>query len=37
MKYLHLGKIPGTDKEIYLFGVEFANRNVGEWIVEKLF
>ena len=24
------------DKEIYLFGVEFADRNVGEWVVEKM-
>ena len=22
-------------KEIYLFGVAFADRNVGEWVVEK--
>ena len=28
-------KFKGKDKEIYLFGVEFADRNVGEWIVEK--
>lgn len=26
----------GTDKEIYLFGVEFADRSVGEWVVEKM-
>ena len=24
-----------TSKKIYLFGVEFADRNVGEWVVEK--
>ncbi|MEA3385596.1 MAG: AAA family ATPase [Thermodesulfobacteriota bacterium] len=29
-------KYQGTDKEIYLFGVDFADRNVGEWIVEKI-
>ncbi len=29
-------KYQGTDKEIYLFGVEFAGRNVGEWVVEKM-
>ena len=29
-------KYQGTDKEIYLFGVEFADRNVGEWVVEKM-
>jgi len=23
-------------KEIYLFGVEFADRNVGDWVVEKI-
>ena len=28
-------KYQGTNKEIYLFGVEFTDRNVGEWIVEK--
>ena len=26
----------GADKEIYLFGVEFIDRNVGEWVVEKM-
>ncbi|MCD6294893.1 MAG: ATP-binding protein [Deltaproteobacteria bacterium] len=26
----------GTGKAIYLFGVEFADRNVGEWVVEKM-
>ena len=25
----------GERKKIYLFGVEFADRNVGEWVVEK--
>jgi hypothetical protein len=25
----------GADKEIYLFGVAFADRNVGEWVVER--
>ena len=29
-------KYQGTDKEIYLFGVEFTDRNIGAWIVEKL-
>ena len=29
-------KYQGTDKEIYLFGVEFTDRNVGEWVVEKI-
>ena len=29
-------KYKGADKEIYLFGVEFADRNVGEWVVEKI-
>jgi hypothetical protein len=28
-------KYQGKGKKIYLFGVEFANRNVGEWVVEK--
>jgi hypothetical protein len=28
-------KYQGTDRKIYLFGVEFADRNVGEWTVEK--
>ena len=26
----------GTNREIYLFGVEFADRNVGKWVVEKM-
>jgi hypothetical protein len=29
-------KYQGAGKEIYLFGVEFADRNVGEWAVEKI-
>jgi hypothetical protein len=29
-------KYRGAGKEIYLFGVEFADRNVGEWLVEKI-
>ncbi|MDO9517730.1 MAG: AAA family ATPase [Methanosarcinaceae archaeon] len=29
-------KYQGSGKDIYLFGVEFAERNVGEWVVEKL-
>ena len=29
-------KYQGTGKEIYLFGVEFADRNVGEWMIEKM-
>ena len=29
-------KYEGTGKEIYLSGVEFADRNVGEWVVEKM-
>jgi hypothetical protein len=28
-------KYQGEGKKIYLFGVEFADRNVGEWVVEK--
>ncbi|MEA1901840.1 MAG: AAA family ATPase [Thermodesulfobacteriota bacterium] len=28
-------KYQGEGKKIYLFGVEFTNRNVGEWVVEK--
>ena len=27
---------PRSDKPIYLFGVEFTERNVGEWVVEKM-
>ncbi|MBL0717397.1 MAG: ATP-binding protein [Desulfosarcina sp.] len=29
-------KYQGIDKEIYLFGVEFADRNIGDWMVEKM-
>ena len=29
-------KYQGTEKDIYLFGVEFADRNIGKWIVERL-
>ena len=29
-------KYQGTDKEIYLLGVEFTDRNIGAWIVEKI-
>ena len=29
-------KYQGMDKEIYLFGVEFTDRNVGDWVVEKM-
>jgi hypothetical protein len=29
-------KYQGAGKNIYLFGVTFADRNVGEWVVEKL-
>ena len=25
-----------ADKEIYLFGVEFIDRSIGEWVVEKM-
>ena len=28
-------KYQGKGKKIYLFGVEFADRNVGEWVVEN--
>ena len=30
-------KYQGAKKEIYLFGVEFTDRNVGDWVVEKEF
>ena len=30
-------KYQGKGKNIYLFGVEFADKNVGEWVVEKIF
>jgi hypothetical protein len=29
-------KYHGTDRGIYIFGVEFVDRNVGEWVVEKI-
>jgi len=29
-------KYQGMDKEIYLFGVDFTARNVGEWMVENM-
>ena len=29
-------KYQGTGKDIYLFGVEFTDKNVGEWVVEKM-
>ncbi len=29
-------KYQGAGKNIYLFGVEFTDRNVGAWMVEKL-
>ena len=29
-------KYQGTGREIYIFGVEFVDRNVGEWVVEKI-
>ena len=25
----------GTEKDIYLFGIEFADRNISEWILER--
>jgi len=28
-------KYQGKGKKIYLFGVEFIDRNVGKWVVEK--
>jgi len=27
----------GKEKKIYLFGVEFIDKNAGEWVVEKTF
>jgi hypothetical protein len=30
-------KYQGKGKKIYLFGVEFIDKNVGEWVVEKTF
>ncbi|MEA3416865.1 MAG: AAA family ATPase, partial [Thermodesulfobacteriota bacterium] len=29
-------KYQGAGKEIYLFGVEFTDRNIGNWVLEKL-
>ena len=29
-------KYQGTDRKIYLFGVEFMDKNIGEWVVEKI-
>jgi len=29
-------KYQGVGKEIYLFGVEFTDRNIGNWVLEKL-
>ena len=29
-------KYQGAGKEIYLFGVEFTDRNIGNWVIEKL-
>ena len=29
-------KYQGVGKEIYLFGVAFADRNLGDWALEKL-
>ena len=29
-------KYQDKGKKIYLFGVEFTDRNVGEWVVEKM-
>jgi len=29
-------KYQGVGKEIYLFGVEFTDRNIGDWVIEKL-
>jgi len=33
MKYFE--KYQGVGKEIYLFGVEFMDRNIGSWVIEK--
>ena len=35
-KTKYFEKYQSSDKEIYLFGVEFTDRNVGEWVVEKM-
>ena len=29
-------KYQGADRKIYLFGVEFMDKNIGEWVVEKI-
>ncbi len=29
-------KYQGAGKKIYLVGVDFVDRNVGEWVVEKI-
>jgi len=29
-------KYQSAGKDVYLFGVEFKDRNVGEWVVEKI-
>ena len=29
-------KYQGKGKKIYLFGVEFTDKNVGKWVVEKI-
>lgn len=29
-------KYQGVGREIYLFGVEFTDRNIGDWVLEKL-
>ena len=29
-------KYQGAEKEIYLFGVEFNDRNIGDWMVERI-
>jgi hypothetical protein len=29
-------KYQGVGKEIYLFGVAFTDRNIGDWVLEKL-
>ena len=33
-KYFEKYQVVG--KEIYLFGVEFTDRNIGNWVIEKL-
>ena len=29
-------KYQGADRKIYLFDVEFMDKNIGEWVVEKI-